>query len=201
MLSQMGLADKFNEVYFPLKALHDTPERLHHDWSHIVECLNALYEAKSLFSERVFLHLFFAILLHDVVYSATAPSGENEVKSAEFADEFLKKLDFISSLRIERVHKLILSTANHQGTDIQEQWMGDIDCAVLGADWERYQRYLQAIRFEYACFSDKQYQQGRLDFLKGMQERQIFQTPYFYEKYEKQAKLNIEKEIEMLEKS
>jgi predicted metal-dependent HD superfamily phosphohydrolase len=34
-----------------------------------------------------------------------------------------------------------------------------------------------------------------------MLSRQIFQTPYFQEKYEKQAKLNIEKEITLLENS
>ncbi|MDR2540271.1 MAG: hypothetical protein LBD11_00365 [Candidatus Peribacteria bacterium] len=194
----MGLADKYNDIYMRLKSFHDTPERLHHDWSHIVACLDELYEVKSFFSERVFLNLFFAILLHDVVYSATAKAGENEAQSAVFADELLKKLDFSQS-RIEKIHALILSTANHQGTDIQEQWMGDIDCAVLGMGWERYRRYLQAIRFEYGYFSDKQYREGRLAFLKEMQERRIFQTPYFYEKYEDQAKLNIEKEIEMLE--
>ncbi|EKD66507.1 MAG: hypothetical protein ACD_49C00038G0041 [uncultured bacterium (gcode 4)] len=47
--------------------------------------------------------------------------------------------------------------------------------------------------------AEKDYTAWRLSFLKWMLSRQIFQTPYFQEKYEKQAKLNIEKEIALLE--
>lgn len=57
---------------------------------------------------------------------------------------------------------------------------------------------MKAIRAEYAHYPDQEYLAGRLNFLNTMLERQIFQTLYFRNKYENQAKENLKKEREIL---
>ncbi|MCK9272898.1 pantetheine-phosphate adenylyltransferase [Candidatus Gracilibacteria bacterium] len=203
VLAKLGMEDKWLEIYGKIKPMYDNPDRLYHNWFHVVACLNELYEVKEYLFNEEFIPLVFAIIFHDAVYNSSAKKGENENNSALLAEKILKDLNIEQDI-IDRTKELIKLTASHtiDSNEISEKYMMiDFDLSILGQDWDKYYQYSKSIRGEYSIYSEKDYTAGRLSFLKGMLSRQIFQTPYFQEKYEKQAKLNIEKEITLLENS
>ncbi len=200
ILTRLWLADKFTEIYTKIKPLYDAPERIYHNRFHIVACLDKLYEIQALITPYEFEQLFFAILFHDTIYSPTAPKGENESQSALFGAQVLAQRG-VTSETIERVVKHIILTSNHtvESDNLIEKFMIDIDLSILGQDWFTYERYAYAMRHdEYKIYPDHIYVAGRIAFLEGMLERQVFQTPLFQERYETIAKDNMKKELEIL---
>ena len=84
-----------------------------------------------------------------------------------------------------------------------EQLIADLDLSILGCfEPEVWQQYEQSIRQEYILFNDKEYYQGRKDFLQNMLKKErIFQTSFFYERLEKQARQNILASLQQLQKN
>jgi predicted metal-dependent HD superfamily phosphohydrolase len=57
------------------------------------------------------------------------------------------------------------------------------------------------VRKEYAIYPDLLYRPGRIKVLKYFLEKpRIYHTPYFWEKYEEQARANMEAELLILTK-
>jgi predicted metal-dependent HD superfamily phosphohydrolase len=52
--------------------MYDNPDRLYHNWFHVVACLNELYEVKEYLFNEEFIPLVFAIIFHDAVYNSSA---------------------------------------------------------------------------------------------------------------------------------
>lgn len=198
LLSQRGLKENFSEIYW-VKSLYDSFERAYHNRFHITHCLDQLYQVKKDIDEESFMLLFLALIFHDVVYDTSAVNGENEYKSAEYAEKKLNDL-WMDGDKIQKIKSLILLTASHTVPWSDEIWkyMIDIDLSIMWKEWKEYERYMKAIRAEYAHYPDQEYLAGRLNFLNTMLERQIFQTLYFRNKYENQAKENLKKEREIL---
>jgi len=192
----LGKEALWQDLYAKLKLCYDDPKRLYHNWFHIVACLNHLYEIKSILHQDDFHQLFLAILFHDSIYDISAKKWENEEKSALLSAQRLEDLQLSPAL-ISRVQELIMLTASHtiQTNDDIGKYMIDIDLAILGQSWEFYQEYQKSIRHEYASVWEALYTEGRIKFLQSMLTRRLFQTDYFYEKYELQAKENIQKEL------
>lgn len=208
IFNKLWIEDKWLDIYAKLKPMYDGPERLYHNWFHIVACLNELYEIKKNMSEEDFIVLFFSILFHDAIYNSKAKSWENERNSAILSEEILKELWFNLTL-IKKVSRLIDITATHEinWKDILWAYMVDIDLSILWKSWDIYYGginsiklgYMRAIRSEYSCYTEEEYIKWRLVFLRGKVWKSIFKTPYFIEKYEDQAQENMQKEIAMLE--
>ena len=194
-----GIWERYLEVYSELKQLYDTPERLYHNWSHIVMWINEIYKLRDELSAESFMELFFAFLYHDVIYNARQINGENEEQSAQFAEEKLTKLN-IKWLNIKRVMELIRATAKHTWSwdDEVMNLMIDIDMSILGSSWNTYSRYIKNIRQEYSCYSDKDFYEGRLNFLDNILTSNIFQTEEYYEKYYANARNNMKMEISLI---
>lgn len=201
LLSKLGIKNEKNSIFKEVKALYDTPDRLYHNWFHIINCLNGLYEIKEDINDYDFIVLFFAIIFHDVIYTSTALKWENEKNSADFADKIMQEL-WVENTIIENVKKLILTTSDHKNnsSSLSEKYLIDIDLSILGQNWNIYYWTSKSIRHEYSCYSREEFVKWRLLFLKEMFKRNIFQTDYFIQKYEKKAKSNIEREINLLEK-
>jgi len=199
VFEKLWMAEKSKEIFEKIKPLYDTSERLYHNWFHVVSCLNHLYEIKEEISEDDFTSLFFAIIFHDSIYDVKNKKWENEQNSAELAENFLRNL-WIQEHIIQEAKNLILLTTTHNvnSESLIEKYMNDIDLSILWQDWEKYSHYSKAIRYEYASYTDEDYKKWRWNILKKISEKQIFQTPYFHKKYEKQAQENIQKEIELL---
>lgn len=199
VMKKIWMEDKWLDIYWKIKPMYDTPERLYHNWSHVVNCINKLYEVKEYISEEDFITLFFAIIFHDAVYDSKAKQWENEKNSRILAEKVLSDI-WIEKYIISKISELILLTSSHTiyWDDLIWKFMIDIDLAILWQDREVYMDYAKVIRYEYSSYNNEDFKKWRLEFLKGMLKRKIFQTPYFEDKYEKTAKTNIEAEISML---
>ncbi|MFK7803098.1 MAG: N-methyl-D-aspartate receptor NMDAR2C subunit [Anaerolineae bacterium] len=174
-----------------LEALYSEPQRAYHNLEHITDCFNKLDEAADLVHNRLPLEL--AIFYHDVVYDPKASGGKNEQDSAIFADTALSRAGLPNS-EIAVVQHLILDT---QHRDISQSADGrllvDIDLTILGADEDRFQRYEKEIRAEYSWVEEESYRAGRSAIMQGFLDREkIYQTGYFYEKYEATARKNLQ---------
>ena len=77
----------------------------------------------------------------------------------------------------------------------------DIDLAVLGSAPASFDEYERGIQSEYAWVPAVIFRQKRASILKSLlARRHVFHTPYFIERYESQARLNLERSVAMLER-
>ncbi|PZT98199.1 MAG: hypothetical protein DI622_22645 [Chryseobacterium sp.] len=144
-----------------------------------------------------YLNISFSVFYHDIIYDSSSKS--NEEKSADFAKERLQQLN-INETDISEIYHQILATKAHQNSDNKDlNYLLDADLSILGKDLEIYIDYTRKIRKEYSIYPDLLYKPGRKKVLKHFLEMEnIFKTDYFREKYEKQARKNIEWEIDNL---
>lgn len=141
--------------------------------------------------------LQFAVFYHDIIY--TSSRSDNEEKSAELAEDRLKAIG-LSATDTAFVKEMIMATKAHQPhQDFTTNFLLDLDLAILGAGWQKYNVYRQAIRKEYSIYPDPVYQSGRRKVLQhflGMPH--IFKTPLFQERLELQARENLRMELDMM---
>ena len=95
---------------------------------------------------------------------------------------------------------MIMATKDHASSeDDDTNYFTDADVSIFGSNRTGYIEYCQNIRKEYSFLPDMIYDPGRkmvlLHFLKMPA---IFKTQYFYDKYEKTARENIEYELNTL---
>src|SRR5882762_6025461 len=186
------------DLFDSVKREYDGPGRFYHTWQHISECLEFLFAER----QGDVGVLFFAILFHDAVY--VAGRLDNEVRSADLADELLMRFSALDEARRRRVRELILLTATHRlplgSRDEEAALLLDIDMQVVGSDSQRYDGYADAIRREFVpVVNERRYRIGRLFFLSELQNQDfIFHTRRFRERYERQARANAREEITRL---
>lgn len=137
-----------------------------------------------------------AIWFHDVIYN---PLGkDNEARSADWFANHLGA--WISCDLVGDVRRLIMATdASRPRTgNHDENLIIDIDLSILGSSPEDYDAYRHAIRHEYAAVPELKFIEGRRSILLRFLSRPIYSTDFF-ERLELQARVNIEKEIEILD--
>jgi len=132
----------------------------------------------------------FAIFYHDIIYDVE--KNNNEEESAFLASKRLERLG-VKEERIKDVYELILLSKKHEPTDIESYKLFlDADIAILGASPSNYEKYIQNIRKEYCIYDDTIYNNGRKKVLSHFLEKsKLYQSDYFYNKYEEQARTNI----------
>jgi Uncharacterized protein conserved in bacteria len=169
--------------------------RYYHNLSHIENMLLTLNQVKNKISD--YDTVLFALYYHDFVYEPT--SDKNEEKSADVAGTILSKLNYPCE-RISNCYTLILATRDHIASGNNDtNYLTDADLSILGQDWDLYLQYTKMIRQEYVIYPNEVYNEGRkkvIDFFLKM--NQIFKTQYFFEKFERQAKENLIKELTQL---
>ncbi|HMV43417.1 MAG TPA: hypothetical protein PK079_20780 [Leptospiraceae bacterium] len=168
--------------------------RSYHNLRHIREMLETIF----LYKENIvdYSLLYIACLYHDIFYDTHA--NDNEEKSYEY----LKKdfSEYLSSEQIEKCGKLILGTKTHQflQDDFDNKIFLDSDLLILGRERNRYIEYMDSIRKEYDWVEREIYKTERSKILKKFLERnRIYFTDEIYSKYEKEARENLNFEIEM----
>jgi len=171
--------------------------RHYHNLSHIYNMLIQAEEIKTIIVDYDAFR--FSIWYHDIIYKATKKN--NEEKSAEFAKKRLKSINF-DQKQLKNVEKLIKSTQKHDivsDDNDDNAYLLDIDLSILGAQWDVYHLYIQNIRKEYAIYPNMIYKKGRKKAMHHFLERRpIFFTKLYRDKFEAQARFNIEKEINLL---
>jgi predicted metal-dependent HD superfamily phosphohydrolase len=200
----LGLATRLN-LYWPdhlnaacIREAHREEERHYHTLAHLNDCLEALDEARAQALVPNADAIELALWFHDLIYDPRA--NNNELESAHIAESCLMQAGADQSLMAD-VKRLILSTKDHRhdGWEVA-QWMLDIDLSIFGQQEERFLEYERQIRKEYEWVLEKAYREARVHILAGFLERpRIYQTQYFYDRLEAQARTNLERLIRSLQ--
>ncbi|WP_291963793.1 hypothetical protein [Maribacter sp.] len=205
----MMLQEKFNELltkYTDDKSLINTlwseieknysgNRRHYHTLQHLDNLLAQLTDVKE--EIQNWDTILFTLYYHDIIYNAT--KSDNEEKSANLAVKRLKEVA-VSSAIIEKCKKQILATKSHlSSNDSDTNYFTDADLSVLGQSWETYTLYYKNVRKEYAIYPSFIYKPGRKKVLHHfLSMDRIFKTDIFYNKYEANAKSNLQRELKTL---
>ena len=151
----------------------------------------------SFFTEKIenIDNLSLAIIYHDVIYNAR--KGDNEEKSAIFAQKQLQKLNFPEK-DIKKIESLIISTKLHKplSNTFDALLLLDLDLMILGSTNEEYSTYAEKIRQEYKFVPLFLYKKKRKEVLqKFLATERIYLTDYFLKNFEEKARENIQHEI------
>jgi len=184
-----------------LRSRYDEPWRHYHTWEHVTRMLEGFEKVAYLSDHPLAGYqseaIEWAVKFHDVVYEPTA--GNNEERSAQLARVWLGSLLTESSMN--EVERLILLTKTHEpkDCDINGFIMCDLDLMVMGWDREEFDDFGRRIRLEYSHVSDEDFRHGRKAFMKSFRARpQIFHTRHFFDRFEEQARENINRTIAVL---
>lgn len=171
------------ELWEEIEQKYSTPNRHYHTIEHLEHIYKEL--------DEILLNpiLEFAIFYHDFIYDVRRV--DNEEESAKIAKNRLDRLK-VSIDTKEKVSQLILETKTHKATSQQNVLFLDADLTILGAEPIIYRDYNRKIREEYILYPDDIYIKGRKRVIEMFLKRdRIYQTEYFYNLYEKNARCNL----------
>lgn len=194
ILTDLGFNSK--EIAIKWKALdvhYSKKSRHYHGWKHIEAMVASWIKYQSELENPI--EVLLAIYYHDIIYSSTRK--DNELRSAELAQKELAKT---AKIDLKILYNLIMRTKNHDATTNDEKWLVDFDLKILGSTWENYAIYCKQIRKEYRIYPNFIYNPGRKKALDHFLEKEfIYQTEKFRKLYEKQARENLKREIDLLQ--
>lgn len=175
------------QLYARLLAAYSEPQRHYHDMHHILECLSHFDQIRAQLQQPALVEL--ALWFHDAVYDPKA--HDNEQQSAILCQQLCA--DFLTVEQLETVSRWILATRQHlPGNEPDLNALLDIDLAILAAPPARFAEYQQQIRQEYAWVEQRLYQHKRRAVLAQFYQMQpLYQTRYFQQHHEAQAKHNL----------
>lgn len=142
-----------------------------------------------------------AAFFHDAVYRIGEP--DNEAASAALAVETLAPRG-VGEQRLSRIATLIEVTTDHRAPQDGElaadaAVLIDADLAVLARPPQEYQRYVEAVREEYADIPDDLWRIGRAHVLDNLLRRdRIYLTPPPQPR-EPRARQNLQRERDSLD--
>lgn len=183
------------ELWTEIEKNYSSKKRHYHTLQHLDNLLSQLTGVKS--EIQNWETILFTLFYHDIIYNSI--KSDNEEKSAELAEKRMKQIS-VSNDIMELCKKQILTTKSHiKSTDSDTNYFTDADLSVLGQNWETYLLYCKNVRKEYLIYPALVYNPGRKKVLNHfLSMDRIFKTDFFYDKFEKQAKHNLQKEIESL---
>ena len=185
-----------NELWAEIEKNYSSKKRHYHTLYHLDRLLAQLTDVKG--EIQNWNTILFTLYYHDIVYNSL--KSDNEEKSAKLAEKRMKQIS-VSIDTIELCQKQILATKSHTlSTNSDTNYFTDADLSVLGQPWETYSIYYKSVRNEYSIYPDFVYNLESKKVLNHfLSMDRIFKTDFFYNKFEKQAKENVQKEL--LEKS
>ena len=191
LMDSLGLPQS-TTTYAMLAKAYREPHRHYHTTRHIEDCFAKLVLLRPQANQPEEIEL--AIWFHDAVY-LPYKSG-NEDKSAEWAARFLGEAGATDNL-ILRIRELILATRHNAiAIDPDTEILVDVDLSILGEDHERYDEFEESVRKEYRWVPRALYRRERRKILASFLARErIFMTDEFFERYEAQARGNLERAI------
>jgi predicted metal-dependent HD superfamily phosphohydrolase len=138
-----------------------------------------------------------AALFHDAVYVPTRT--DNEALSAELAARRAAEFGW-PAVRCAAVHRLVLATAHHTPTSLDEEVLIDADLAILGADPNEYAAYAAGVRAEYRHVATPQWRVGRAQVLRTfLATPVVFHTDVMHRAREARARANLTAELASLQ--
>jgi predicted metal-dependent HD superfamily phosphohydrolase len=195
---QCGIAPSgAEELWLQIETAYTEAGRLYHDLSHLEQLFRELQPLQ--FDDWP--TLLFSLVYHDVVYDIEQHMvmNDNEERSAAFAERHLVSINYPPE-KIEKCRQQILATKKHHvSQDHDTNLFTDADLCILGQNWEVYDSYRTKIRQEFGVYPDSIFNAGRRKVLTYfLQMDPLYKTPHFRQLYEKKAKENIRRELELL---
>ncbi|MFN8492494.1 MAG: hypothetical protein U0350_33140 [Caldilineaceae bacterium] len=185
---RLGGQGNADALFLALAAAYAEPQRAYHTTAHLQACLQQFDKVRNLAQapDQVEMALWF----HDAVYDPHAV--DNEEQSAAWAVQALTR-GGIEQVVAGRVVELILATKHQAIPETQDaKLLVDIDLAILGYRRDLFDEYARFIRAEYHWTPEPECRQRRSQILASFLARDtIYQTAYFYERYEQQARGNL----------
>jgi len=173
---------------------YQSPGRYYHDIGH----LSMLFENYDLVEDHIDHKkaVQLAILYHDIVYHTDR--SDNEFASSEMLMSDIAGL--VDNKTLQMANFMIQSTCGHQSVDdLDTRYFLDIDLSPLGQDPVIWANLNNAVRMEFDWVPKDRYVRGRGKVLSQFYHRpRIYQTQFFYDRYEKAARQNIKWTLENL---
>lgn len=185
-----GLGDKLRQHLEPAYA-----GRPYHNIEHIHRMLE--FSEPGLADMRHPEAFLLAVAFHDFFY--IPGDKDNERKSAEKAEDWIRTNKIQSEKGQTVVRKLIMATKDHkvEPSDmlvVEKAWIIDADLIGFVQDW---QQNAELVREEFAFISDEDWAEGRAGFLEEFAKRKpFFYVPAHEAEFGDRARANIQSEIE-----
>jgi predicted metal-dependent HD superfamily phosphohydrolase len=181
-------------AYVDLTARYREPHRAYHTLQHLEECFGWFVQMGG--QARRPGDLAFALFYHDAIYDTRA--HDNEARSAALAADVLRGCGLD---RADAVTDLILTTRHDAlPADEDARILVDIDLSILGASPDRFDEYERQVRREYAWVDDSAFRAGRGRILRQFLDRcALFNTVFFRDRLEQQARKNLERSLRGLD--
>ncbi len=140
--------------------------------------------------------ILFALYYHDIIYNSR--KSNNEEESAKLAKKRMLEISIPNDI-IQQSTAQIIATKKHSISENSDtNYLLDVDLSILGQNWKTYLTYTKNVRKEYAIYPDFLYKPGRKKVLHHfLNMERIFKTDYFYDLFEKQAKENLKRELDL----
>jgi predicted metal-dependent HD superfamily phosphohydrolase len=192
---EIGAKDDGLTVYQELVLLYSEPHRHYHNLEHIADCLNEFDSARHLAGQPLAVEL--AIWYHDAIYNTRAP--DNEEKSAEMAKSRISEAGGRDDLS-DAVAALVMATKSHDPSlHPDAPLMVDIDLSILGKPEQRFWEYESQVRREYDWVPEGIFCTKRTEILERFLARErIYSTKHFFDRYEQQARANLQASVQKL---
>ncbi|PWR07510.1 metal-dependent phosphohydrolase, partial [Micromonospora sicca] len=142
------------------------PHRHYHTADHLTAVLDVVDGHAALARRPDLVRL--AAWCHDAVYDSRAGGDANERASAALAGDLLADAG-LPAAAVAEVRRLVLLTAGHvvAADDPDGALLCDADLAVLASPPPVYDRYVAAVRREYAHIPDPDFRAGRARVLES----------------------------------
>lgn len=210
-MSASALAERFGALWTRLGAGGDwrpafdavlrrwqEPHRRYHGVDHLRDCLAQLDGSPA--SGRARDLAEGALWYHDAVYQAGA--RDNEARSAELARVTLIAAGTAGETADEVARMVLLTDHAAPAPDPVGALVCDVDLSILGRAPDAFAEYERRVRAEYRQVPEARYRIGRARVLGGFLERRpLYLTSHFRERYEAEARRNLRRALEALEKS
>lgn len=181
-----------HKLWKEIQRRYTSRKRHYHNLTHLQHLITILQEYQILVKDWD--SMLLAVFYHDIVYSSL--KNNNEEKSAALAATRLASIGYPVQ-KIIHCSRLILATKAHcASTDADTDLFTDADLSILGQPAEIYQQYCTHIRKEYAIYPDMLYIPGRIKVIRHfLQMEPVFKTTVFFNRFEGQARKNLQWEL------
>lgn len=175
-----------------INANYSNKNRHYHNLKHLEDLYSELETVKDRIHNWTV--MLFTLFYHDIIYKST--KKDNEEKSAELAVKRMTEIGMQESAATLCFEQIMATKSHKENSDSDTNYFTDADLSILGRTPINYKTYCLNIRKEYAIYPDFLYNKGRKKVINHfLSMKKIFKTEEFYNRYEEQAKLNLQQEL------